>query len=252
MKNKIKKTISMMLVCLMMLVLAIPVAAASTEPHSPYSVYELNPGLHTSDSVQQDDVSVSPREAIVCVMRIYSDSSQGSSSGSGSFGHSFLTFLNVSSSTITVGRYQVDPQKMVSISKFGNLQSATPDNFKGVFYNVETNRAACGWYSTAVSTYQELTQTQLSKISSKIISEENGYSDLSDNCAKFSASIWNSTLAIGSEQHITALAAPDEIYREIKNMPSHMVTTGGGLMLASYSCCYFVGTSLRTFTDPKI
>ncbi len=205
-----------------------------------YSIYEIQAGL-----VPNVDPSILPQRSsassVVCVMRLYSDNGGGGSSSSdlSDFGHSFLTFLNVSSQNITVGQHTVAPGKMVSVGKFGNLGTCAND-FKGAFYNVEAQRKdILGWYGPDVSMYLELTASQLSAVSNILINKQSGYLTLGNNCATFAAAAWNSVAP--SSKKIMNWARPADIYNEIIHLGSY--ARGNGLIDVDYARCYFNGST---------
>ncbi len=264
MKRKMKKLMSLfMIVTLSMCLICSNGIAYATETPidlSMYSLYEIRAGVvpgvtweQVSETMLEENKTA--RSPVVCVMRIYSDNTYDSSVGSGSkssvvVGHVFLTFLNVSSGNITVGRATVAPNKMISVGKFGNFGVAA-DNFKGAFYNVETQRKEqLSFYSGAVSTYVDLTAAELSTVSSYLIDKQEGYSVGVENCAQFASRIWNNIVGTNSEKHIDVFSNPHAVKEEIQTVPGY--TTGNGLMIASYSRCFYRGATRFLCGDPHI
>lgn len=181
---------------------------------------------------------------IVCVMRIYSDPPVTSLGPlAGGFGHTFLTFHNVSSTDLMIGRHMLAPDKMVSIGKFARL-----DGCAGTFYNAETDRAArLGWYTGARSLGMALTAKQLEAVNAQLCAHENGYLWVGSNCATLSALAWNAALPAGDSRRITHFSTPAQVYQDITAAGSYL--DGNGLLQADYALCYFNGATKVLCTD---
>ena len=226
----------------------------------PYSRYEIAagivPGFPKDPSPRLDEIS-SRRSPVVCVMRIYSDNVADSSvdvNNNLAVGHSFLTFLNVSSSNIKVGSATIAPSKMISVGKFGNFKENAMYNgkqYKGAFYNVETQRkSVLGFYQTAVSTYVDLTANELSIVSNYISNHESGYSLLTENCAQFASRTWNTVVGTTNDKHMDTFSSPYDVRVNIESSPGY--TSGNGLLLGSYSRCFYVSGTAYACNDPYI
>ena len=189
---------------------------------------------HPTFSAYETATGLTPKEDTVCVMRIYSDPS-ATTLGliAGDTGHTFLTFLNTTTSDITVGQHRVEPNKIISIGKFGKFK-----NYKGVFYNLEVNRKEkYGWYSSARSTYMELTENQLNAVSTYLNTHQKGYSIVSNNCSTYSVKVWNSLLSINDYRYIKNLSSPTAVYKDIGGI-GHLLN-GNNLLHADYKPCYY-------------
>lgn len=219
-------------------------------------MYEIQAGLVPGATINDipKDRQQRTNSNIVCVMRIYADpDGEDSSLSQGhNFGHAFLTFLNCSQEAITIGRFAVEPGKMISVSKFGNFGEYS-NNFQGVFYNVETQRKAkLGWYATAESMYIDLTASQLEKVSKYIVAHQKGYFELGSNCALLSAEAWNSALPNNRDQYIdvSGIMTPRIVRKAIEAYGYYY--TGNGLLQADFNCCYYDGDKQVYCGDPKI
>lgn len=240
---KIKKGIAILCalsICLTMGITSVFAQDVSADQdYSIFSYYEIAAGLVPGRKV----VARRNSDNIVCVMRIYSDPS---AAGSGSIfentGHTFLTFLNASSSNITVGRHVVEPNKMISIGKFAKFEE-----FKGAFYNVEVNRKAKGWYTGVRSIYMELTASQLQTVSTYLKNAQAGYQLVGDNCACYAVKAWNSVLRINDDQYIDHFATPLVVYQDISDIGYYF--DGNGLLKADYELCYYDGANRKTCKD---
>lgn len=210
------------------------------QDYSVYSYYEIASGLVPGRNVINEQRSGS----VVCVMRIYADPSTGASGSSfGDYGHTFLTFLNTSTSNITVGRHTVAPNKMVSIGKFGKFEE-----YKGAFYNAETSRKArLGWYTNAKSIYMDLTASQLQTVSTYLKNNQAGYAVIGNNCASYAAKAWNSVLSTSSKQYIDHYATPTDVYQDLEDIGG--TYQGNGLIKSDYPLCYYDGATRKECDD---
>lgn len=245
------------IICMVTLILSTFIttsSATSNEYLKQFSIYEIQAGLVPGVSKNSISNKIQSNSAndIVCVMRIYADpSGEDSSSSPGhSFGHAFLTFLNCSQNNIKVGRFYVAPGQMISVGKFGNFGTAA-NNFKGVFYNVETQRKEkLNWYTRSESMYVELTQTQLDSASAYIINNQSGYLEIGNNCATLAAGAWNAALSSNHVQYIPSFSTPDMIKGWVEEYGYYY--TGNGLLRADYSRCYYSGSTLIYCGDPHL
>lgn len=216
---------------------------SQSPPPQVFSIYEREAGLVPASSVQPAADGEAPENSdIVCVMRIYSDPGRVSFSPQVSvdFGHSFLTFLNVSSSDITVGRHTVAPHQMVSVGKFGNLTEQA-DGFKGVFYNIESHRSqAFGWYATGRSIFLDITASELDAISDCIKRMQSGYIEVGNNCAAFAGLVWNSILPSDHAKYLDHIGTPSLLYQDMGRISDYY--TGNGLVRADYDPCCYIGS----------
>lgn len=241
---KIKRGIAILCVFSLCLAMCVPSVFAQSisedEDYSVFSYYEIAAGLVPGRNV----VARRGASDIVCVMRIFSDPSASSSgSSAGDTGHSFLTFLNASTSNNTVGRHTVAPNKMVSIGKNGRF-----DEYKGAFYNLETTRKErLGWYTSARSIYMELTASQLQTVSNYLKSHQEGYTVVGDNCATYATKAWNSVLLMNDSQYINHFATPTDVYEEISEIGNYI--NGNSLLRADYDLCYYDGATRKTCDD---
>lgn len=220
-----------------------PSVLPQSAPSDVFSMYELEaglvPGIAVSQGTSREDTK---NPDVVCVMRIYSDpgSAQFSFHGGMDFGHTFLTFLNVSSSDITVGCHTVAPNQMVSVGKFGNLTDHA-SGFKGVFYNIESQRTQrFGWYAAGRSIYMDLTASELNTVSHAIKQMQSGYIEVGNNCAAFAGLVWNSILSSDHAKYMDHIGTPSLIYRELGSIGG--CYTGNGIIQADYAPCYYSGS----------
>lgn len=247
---KIKRKIALVCVIAICMTMCVTTVFArdsdSVDDYSVFSYYEMAAGLVPGVSINniaRDARSVNSN--IVCVMRIYSDPGSGTSGSSadGDFGHTFLTFLNASTSNITVGRHTVEPNKMVSVGKFGKFT-----DYKGAFYNAETNRKeVLGWYGSDKSIYMELTEDQLETVSNYLKNHQKGYLEVGNNCASYAVGAWNSVLSTTDEQYIDHFATPALVYQDIEDIGYYYV--GNGLLRADYKLCYYDGSTRKECDD---
>ena len=241
---KLKQNISKLCILSMCFILCITSVLAQDvykdQDYGVFSYYEVAAGLVPGKSIKSEKKSGN----IVCVVRIYSDSSASESSSNPSdTGHTFLTFLNTTTSNITVGRHTVAPNKMVSIGKFGKF-----DEYKGAFYNVETSRKERkNWYTGAKSIYMELTASQLQTISTYLKNNQSGYSLIGNNCSTYAVRAWNSLLSTNDDQYIDHYASPTTVYQEIENIGYCL--EGNLLLNADYELCYYNGSTQVLCTD---
>ena len=236
MNKRAKKILFLLFTAVFCFAIALPsIFAVPSQSVSPevFSAYEIEAGLVPETSANQaTDGEKTTNSDIVCVMRIYSDPGIVSFSPqlSMDFGHSFLTFLNVSSSDITVGRHTVAPNQMISVGKFGNLIDYA-GGFKGVFYNIESHRSqALGWYATGRSIFMDLTASELNTISDCIKQMQSGYIEVGNNCATFAGLVWNSILPSDHEKYIDHVGTPSLIYQDMEGIGGYY--TGNGLIQA--------------------
>ena len=191
-------------------------------------------------------------EAPVCVMGIYTEPGNWESlPGAGlDFGHSFLTFQNVSDGEILVGRLPVQPGEQITVGKFGNVESAS-GGYQGAYYNVEAQRRAVfGWYSSARSRFMPLTAEQLERVSQVLRRNERGYTGVLNNCSELAAGVWNSVLSPGDEAYFVRTATPALLYREMERQGDF--ETGNGGMSFSAPPCYYDGSGLAACADRLI
>lgn len=240
MKRKLAVLCALFLGCLICIIPLRAQSAPEDRGDRVFSAYEIASGLVPGYSVEPGQRT----GAIVCVMRLYSESPEGLSwLRSGDFGHTFLTFLNTSASDITVGRHTVEPGKMVSIGKFGKFEG-----YQGAFYNAETGRKArFGWYADAKSVYLELTEDQLQTVSDYLKKHLEGYTIVGDNCAYYAAKAWNSVLSPGDARYIDHFSTPASVCQDLEEMENCLV--GNSLLQADYELCYYDGTALVTCED---
>ena len=224
MNKRAKKILFLLFTAVFCFAIALPsIFAVPSQSVSPevFSAYEIEAGLVPETSANEaTDGEKTTNSDIVCVMRIYSDPGIVSFSPqlSMDFGHSFLTFLNVSSSDITVGRHTVAPNQMISVGKFGNLTDYA-GGFKGVFYNIESHRSqALGWYATGRSIFMDLTASELNTISACIKQMQAGYIEVGNNCATFAGLVWNSILPSDHAKYIDHVGTPSLIYQDMEGI----------------------------------
>ena len=252
-RNSIKRFIA--LFCILSIAITSSVltsSALSTPDINVFSPYEIQAGVVPGVSPNSAISPHSARGNIVCVMRIYSDNDgeDSSASSSSNFGHSFLTFLNVFSSNIVVGRATVEPNKMISVGKFGNFGDYA-NGFKGLFYNVEAQRkATLNWYQSNRSLYRDLTLSELETVSKYLISAQSGYSLVGNNCATTAARAWNSILSTSDKNYFNVYGTPNAVYQEITQKGYYLV--GNGLIQADYDRCYYNGSTRITCKDKYI
>lgn len=120
-------------------------------------------------------------------------SNLSSSSGTGSFlaGHSFLSFKNTTSSSITLGALSVSPGCEIT---FGTRND---DAHVGIWYNVEAyyaNNDYGSGYSDRVSLTMNLNQNNVNSINNLIGSNDTW--TYFNNCSTFAALIWNEVSSI--------------------------------------------------------
>lgn len=254
MNKRAKKILFLLFTAVFCFAIALPsIFAVPSQSVSPevFSAYEIEAGLVPETSANQaTDGEKTTNSDIVCVMRIYSDPGIVSFSPqlSMDFGHSFLTFLNVSSSDITVGRHTVAPNQMISVGKFGNLTDYA-GGFKGVFYNIESHRSqALGWYATGRSLFMDLTASELNTISDCIKQMQAGYIEVGNNCATFAGLVWNSILPSDHAKYIDHVGTPSLIYQDMEGIGGYY--TGNGLIQAEDARCFYTG-SVRVICEDK-
>lgn len=111
-------------------------------------------------------------------------------SGDGTNGHGFIAVKNVSSSSITVGKYSLGAGKIVTLGTFGNLKDGSC-----LYYNVEKYRMVNDYCSYTPSSYigMYITSSELTTLNSTINSNTSW--TLTNNCTSFAQACWNSISA---------------------------------------------------------
>ena len=228
--------------------LLVPASTQDVEQDAVFSAYEIQAGLVRGMSASQVAQVPSTEEEIVCVMRIYSDPGCADLAARVfDFGHTFLTVLNVSPTDIQVGRLMVEPGKMVSIGRMGNI-GAPADFYKGVFYNMEVQRRQqLGWYTVDKSIYQELNAQQLQRVSQYITGHESGYLFVSNNCATLAVGAWNTALTARDAKHMDHFSTPALVYQEMERIGN--AYDGNALIYANDEPCYYDGSALVPCKD---
>jgi len=142
-----------------------------------------------SDSIsrQPNEIELQPKnptKAAVAQVRIFADSSGGSSIINLS-GHAWLSIKNISSSNITVGKFSIAPNKTIVVGTWGNQSE-----HHGLWYSLEAYSISnYGSWSNRASLLVSIDSTALSTLTSHIV----GYDTWSatNNCSSFAVKGWN-------------------------------------------------------------
>lgn len=129
-----------------------------------------------SDETQEDSDTEIPVEQAVVRMSICS-----SFLGYFPTGHTWLYFENLTDEPVTVGIYELEPEKSVSVGTYCNQFQGF-----GIYYNIETYK---GTPTDIHSMSTELTSEELLTVSEKIKKRNNW--DLFLNCVFSATQIWN-------------------------------------------------------------
>ena len=102
------------------------------------------------------------------------------------YGHCFLSFRNLSGSSLFLGHLTVQHNQTITIGTF------LTDVHYGLFYNYEATDTG-SWHSMAAATYGiALTASQVASLSSELQNSSwNTWNLLTQTCASFAAGIWN-------------------------------------------------------------
>jgi len=151
-----------------------------------------------------------------------------------STGHSWLYIENISDKTLTVGVYQLEPSKGVSVGTFRYSRGEG----RGIYYNVESYCVNTYGASKRYSLTETVTESELAGITNKINSYSGKWTPVK-NCAYFAANVWNGI----SKIHLISGSTPSCLRTSIK---LHGGTRGISMMPVSPDQVYKqVGSSLK-------
>ena len=151
------------------------------------------------------------------IMTIYAYDGVGESSfGLINLGHSFLSFENLTTESIMIGKYELPAGDTVAISTW-----SITEHF-GIWYNTENNYIKYhDKYNGRVSVSAGLKLECLEKLNKFI--EENDNWLPTKNCTNFSVDLWN-TLCEESERVSTPLIyTPNKLSKDIKTFTTYEI-----------------------------
>ena len=109
-------------------------------------------------------------------------------------GHSWIEVRNRTCSAIYVGDCLVQPNRSVTVGKFGSVSTSSPseDDHYGIWYNKEHFlQQDEGAFLTNVSVYTEISKQDVICLSAIIADTYGTYSILGDHCGTFAKKVWN-------------------------------------------------------------
>lgn len=159
--------------------------------------------------------NVKADSTVVATVYLVSNGTNTSGASSAITGHSFLVVKNHTSSSLTIGHYNLGKYKYLSIGTWGNIADGDY-----AYYNIEKYRMINGICSYTPNVYLKVnvTKSQLEKLTKKI--NENYTWTLTKNCSRFARYCWNSMFSKDSRYHIEAadlVETPSLMYEKIKD-----------------------------------
>lgn len=217
---------------LLVIALAVMLSFATTALAAPY---QENEGASTYVVVLPPHVIEDPSGGggYIGEFTIFS-CSEGLASSWNTSGHAFLSFKNTSTSSVTIGSYEVDVDEEITIGTWGNQSQ-----HNGVWYNLESYfKHSAGEFSGCASLTMNVTQADVDDINTAI--SNNDTWGIMNNCSSFASKVWNevsrNTLSAGSPNTPTSLktsiqaVSGYQMNREVQNNTNIGYTSNGQFM----------------------